>query len=87
MTYKPRSIPMDLKILRLLNIRMELTPEQQKYYLYQEKGYTGEVQFDLLTEQLKSDCLILNDLLLEVNNTSFQLDTSLFFKTIFIFLR
>src|SRR5699024_4615514 len=35
----------------------------------------GEVSFDLLTKKLKCECLILNDLLLTQNNTTFQTDT------------
>ncbi|TWE02638.1 nuclease-like protein [Neobacillus bataviensis] len=82
MAYKPRSVPEELKVLRILNNRMDLTSEQEKYYLYKEKGFEGEVQFDLLTEQLQSDCLILNDLLLEINNTFFQIDTLILFQEI-----
>jgi len=82
MAYKPSSVPEELKVLRILNNRMDLTSEQEKYYLYKEKGFEGEVQFDLLTEQLQSDCLILNDLLLEVNNTFFQIDTLILFQEI-----
>ncbi|WP_160723970.1 nuclease-related domain-containing protein [Bacillus sp. USDA818B3_A] len=86
MAYKNRSVPFELKLLRILNNRMDFTSDQQKYYLYKEKGYEGEVQFDLLTEQLQSDCLIINDLFLEVNNTAFQLDTLIIFQaTIFVF--
>ena len=85
MAYKPRTVPEDLKVLRILNNRIEITPEQHKYYLYKEKGFEGEVRFDILTEQLRSDCLILNDLYLEVNNTSFQLDTSIIFQNTFYF--
>ncbi|ULT55931.1 NERD domain-containing protein [Neobacillus drentensis] len=85
MAYKPRTAPEDLKVLRILNNRLALTAEQHKYYLYKEKGFEGEVRFDLLTEQLQSDCLILNDLYLEVNNTSFQLDSSIIFQHIFYF--
>ncbi|WP_319418059.1 nuclease-related domain-containing protein [Virgibacillus necropolis] len=40
-----------------------------------KKGYEGEVLFDELTEKLQCECLILNDLLLEVNNTYFQIDS------------
>ncbi|MDP4162651.1 MAG: nuclease-related domain-containing protein, partial [Bacillota bacterium] len=69
-----------LKILRILNTRMELTTEAQKYYLHLEKGFEGEVQFDLLTEKIQSDCLILNDLLLEVNNTKFQIDSLIIYQ-------
>lgn len=37
-------------------------------------------KFDLLTEKLQSECLILNDLLLEVNNSKFQIDTTIIFQ-------
>jgi len=33
--------------------------------------------FDTLTEKLQCECLILNDLLLEINNTTFQIDSLL----------
>ncbi|WML40810.1 nuclease-related domain-containing protein [Neobacillus sp. OS1-2] len=86
MAYKPRFVPMDLLALRILDIRMKLSQEEHRYYLNKEKGFEGEVQFDLLTEQLQSDCLILNDLLLEVDNSSFQLDTTIIYQdTIFPF--
>ncbi|WML48996.1 nuclease-related domain-containing protein [Neobacillus sp. PS3-34] len=80
MPFKSRTEPEKLKILRVLNSRMNLTADEQKYYLNLEKGYEGEVQFDLLTEKLQSDCLILNDLLLEVNNTKFQIDTLIIYQ-------
>ncbi|MED4224182.1 nuclease-related domain-containing protein [Neobacillus cucumis] len=85
MAYKSRSVPMELNLLRVLRKRMDFTHEQEKYYLNKVKGFEGEVQFDLLTEQLRSDCLILNDLCFEVNNTSFQLDTSIIFQDTFYF--
>src|SRR3546814_3760645 len=48
--------------------------------LLRSKGYQGEVQFDRLTEKLQRDCHILNDLQLESNKSSFQLDSSLIFQ-------
>ncbi|WP_342432072.1 nuclease-related domain-containing protein [Neobacillus sp. FSL H8-0543] len=72
---KPRTVPTELIILRHLNTRMELTPNDKQLYVYLEKGYVGEVTFEILTYQLQSDVLILRDLLLEVNNTLFQIDT------------
>jgi hypothetical protein len=72
---KPRTVPMELVILRRLNTRMELTQSDKQLYLSIEKGYEGEVKFDLLTDQLQCDVLILRDLLLEVNHTLFQIDT------------
>ncbi|KAB2338931.1 NERD domain-containing protein [Cytobacillus depressus] len=40
-----------------------------------EKGYEGELLFDKWVEALSGDWLILNDLLLESNNTEFQIDS------------
>lgn len=39
------------------------------------KGFEGEVIFDRQTEQLQCDCCVLNDLLLQTNNTLFQIDS------------
>ncbi len=72
---KPRTVSTELIILRRLNTRMELTQTDKQLYVSLEKGYEGEVKFDLLTDQLQSDVLILRDLLLEVNHTLFQIDT------------
>jgi hypothetical protein len=71
---------MILKVLRILNKRMKLSEDDQRYYLNQEKGYEGEVQFDKFTESLQRSCYILNDLLLEKNKSNFQLDSSLIFQ-------
>jgi hypothetical protein len=85
MAYKARTESLLLKSLRILNTRMELTKDDRIYYLALEKGFKGEVQFDLLTDKLQSDCLILNDLLLEFNKTQFQSDTLLIYQsTIFL---
>nr|WP_263325965.1 nuclease-related domain-containing protein [Neobacillus sp. Marseille-Q6967] len=75
MSYKPRFESDELKILRSLNTRWELPVENKKRYIYLEKGYAGEVLFDSMTERLKNDLHILNDLQLEVNNSSFQIDS------------
>jgi hypothetical protein len=80
MAYKDRSESVLLKTLRILNTRMELTEDDQRYYQNQEKGYEGEVQFDVFTEKLQRNCYILNDLLLKNNKSSFQLDSSLIFQ-------
>jgi hypothetical protein len=86
MSFKARTESLELKILRILNTRMDLTEDKQKYYLNLEKGFEGEVQFDLLTEKLNSDCFILNDLLLEISNTKFQIDSLIIYQeTIYLF--
>lgn len=80
MPYKARSESVVLKTLRILNKRMKLTEDDQRYYQNQEKGYEGEVQFDVFTEKLQRSCYVLNDLLFEKNKSSFQLDSSLIFQ-------
>jgi hypothetical protein len=77
MPYKARTESDELKILRILVARIELSEDKYNYYLGLEKGFAGEVQFDLLTEKLQPECYILNDLLLESNNTLFQIDTTI----------
>ena len=66
MPFKARTVPGKLIMLRILNKRMDQTVEEKKYYLYQEKGFEGEVQFDLLTERIQSECYFLINLLLRV---------------------
>jgi hypothetical protein len=75
MAYKPRSEPKELKILKALNNRMMLLEKDKQHLFTLKKGYEGEVMFDTLTEKLKCECYILNDLLFKVNNTTFQIDT------------
>lgn len=73
--YKSRTKSTELIILELLYRRNGLTMNQEQHYFNLVKGYEGEIKFDQLTEQLHCDCLILNDLLLHVSNTTFQIDS------------
>ncbi|WP_066371201.1 nuclease-related domain-containing protein [Neobacillus fumarioli] len=76
MLLKERTESNELLALRYLNTRMELSPKEKFHYLNLEKGYEGEVKFDrLAAERLKEERYILNDLLLEVNNSYFQIDS------------
>ncbi|WP_068676555.1 nuclease-related domain-containing protein [Oceanobacillus sp. Castelsardo] len=75
MAYKERTKSKELAILEILNDRMQLAKKDKQHYFNLKKGYEGEVMFDSLTEKLQCECLILNDLLLEVNNTTFQIDS------------
>lgn len=75
MLVKRRSEPVELMSIRYLNTRMELTEKEKLQYSNLEKGYEGEVKFDRLAEILQEERLIINDLLLEVNNSYFQIDT------------
>ena len=74
MLLKARTEPTELIALRHLNNRMELS-SQDKFQLWtMEKGFTGEVLFDQMTENLAEERYIIDDLLLKVNNSYFQLD-------------
>ena len=75
MLLKSRAESHELLIMRSLNTRMELTEKEKFHYLNLEKGYEGEVNFDLLAENLVEERFIINDLLLEVNHSYFQIDT------------
>lgn len=75
MLYKPRTRSTELIVLELLSHRMNLTSKDHRHYINLKKGYDGEMQFDNLTEKLQCDCLIVNDLLLEINKTTFQIDS------------
>ncbi|QKY70783.1 nuclease-related domain-containing protein [Lentibacillus sp. CBA3610] len=77
MPYKPRTKHAELQILDSLNIRMTLSSKDRQHFFNLKRGYEGEVKFDALTEKLQCDCLVLNDLLLQTNNTLFQIDSLL----------
>lgn len=59
--------------MKLLQSRDELQEKQYCSNLF--KGYDGEVLFDSYTSKLECECLVINDLLLQYNNTTFQIDT------------
>jgi hypothetical protein len=71
---RPRNKSKELLIQESLNARMKLSNKETSNYLRNKKGYEGEVQFDKLLENLNIDCLVLNDLLFEINNKYFQID-------------
>ncbi|MGM0903315.1 MAG: nuclease-related domain-containing protein [Bacillota bacterium] len=75
MIVKPRTKSRILAILEILNSRMELPEDEKQYYLSMEKGYRGELLNDLWVEKLTEEILVLHDLLFEIKNTQFQIDT------------
>jgi hypothetical protein len=86
MIIKPRDESKELKLLRSLNGRMNLSVKEANYYWNLEKGFRGEKKFDEWSEKLSYDWLVVNDLLLECNNTVFQIDTLLISQeTIYLF--
>lgn len=66
----------ELLKMRSLNTRMKLSQEEKFHYYNLEKGYEGEVKFDRMAENLQEERYAINDLLLKVNNSYFQIDTT-----------
>ncbi|OCA91401.1 nuclease [Bacillus sp. FJAT-27225] len=86
MPKKMRTESRELRVLRSLDRRMDLEEAVKQQYSNLKKGYEGELLFDARTELLTSDCIILNDLLLQINGKTFQIDTLIIFPNeIFIF--
>ncbi|MBS4195886.1 nuclease-related domain-containing protein [Lederbergia citri] len=86
MFLKPLLKSKELIVYRILNSRMNLTSKDMSQYLTLQKGYEGEKDFNSLLEKLPITFLILNDLLLEKNNTFFQIDTlQIYQNTIYLF--
>ncbi|MDG5787337.1 nuclease-related domain-containing protein [Evansella sp. AB-P1] len=88
MEVKSRVMSQELKLIHLLNYRVSFTEKEKKYFWKMRKGFEGECQFDeLLAKSVPNEnCLVLNDLLLEHNNTQFQLDSVLLStSTIYVF--
>ncbi|WP_404329592.1 nuclease-related domain-containing protein [Mesobacillus maritimus] len=75
MIVKPRTKSRILAILEILNSRMELGEDVKQHYLTLEKGYRGELLNDLWVEKLQEEVLVLHDLLFEIKNSQFQIDT------------
>lgn len=75
MLLKGRTIPSELLVLRYLSTRMELTEKDKMRYFNLEKGFEGELKLDQLLEDHTEERYIINDLLLEINNSHFQIDT------------
>jgi hypothetical protein len=75
MIVKERTKPEELVILQALKPRMNLEEKDLLNLFTLEKGYEGEVQFDHWFTDYRAECLIINDLLLEVNGTLFQIDS------------
>lgn len=65
----------ELQILQFLETRTTLTSEQLKTYHNLSKGYVGEKRFyELLKKNLSINSIVLHSLLLESNDTTFQID-------------
>jgi hypothetical protein len=69
---KHRQVSEEIKLLRILNPRMELAEKDKQNYLNLEKGFEREIEFDALMENLQKERFILNDLLLEKTPLNFN---------------
>lgn len=78
--------PSLLQILRSLHPRMELSPSDLQQYERLKKGHEGEQQFALILASIENDWIPLHSLLLEYQESLFQLDAVLITsETIFLF--
>lgn len=75
--YKSRVQSPLLALYHALHTRMALSRSDQQTYLNLKKGFEGELLFDAILQKLQCDYLLLADLLLKVNNQTFQIDTLL----------
>ncbi|ART78427.1 nuclease [Sutcliffiella horikoshii] len=76
MLVKSRTVSVEMQMYQSLNARTTLLEKEKQYLWNLEKGYEGECMFDVLTEKVDGcNHLILNDLLLKHNNTTFQIDS------------
>jgi ribosomal protein S27AE len=80
MIIKKREMSDELKILMALDNRMELPEKEKQHYRSMKKGFEGELQYDDWMNALEPEHLILNDLLLEVNGSLFQVDSLVIFQ-------
>src|SRR5690625_2703074 len=89
MKYMPHSkplMPSGLQIFSSLNARMNLTSNDKRIFHNLQKGYEGELKFSRFLEKgITGDCIQLYDLLLESNQSEFQIDNLLIYQdTIFM---
>jgi hypothetical protein len=82
MVFKSRTEPRELKCLRSLNLRMDLSAKDAKHFYNLKKGFEGEARFDEFLATIPGNWLTLNDLGLESDHNYFQVDTSLLFQGI-----
>lgn len=75
---KERCESEELRMLRSLDRRGSLKEDDVRYLSNLEQGFEGEVAFDRwLGEWMSGECVLLGDLLLELNHSHVQLDTVL----------
>ncbi|MGP1908289.1 nuclease-related domain-containing protein [Metabacillus sp. JX24] len=65
----------ELLMYRKLNARKALHAEEAAHFLNLEKGFEGERQFEAWLKLHQGNGIILSDLLLETNQTTYQIDS------------
>ncbi len=75
MLVKSRTRSTEMQFYLALGARMTLLEQEKQYLWNMEKGYEGECMFDVMTEKVDGHHLVVNDLLLKHNNTTFQIDS------------
>jgi hypothetical protein len=76
MIIRPRPEPLVLVLLKFLNARMVIPIDHVKKLKTLQKGYEGEQRSDTwLKDNLTDNWLVIHDLLLEYQNSKFQIDT------------
>ena len=80
MAFKERTKSKQLRTYEILSQRMPLEKKDYYYSLNHKKGHEGECRYDDLTVKLEPNCIVLNDLQLEVRNSSLQVDALLLFS-------
>lgn len=67
----------ELKVMTALDSRGDLAENEKQQLLSLVKGFDGELQFDAWLSKLEAENIVLNDLLFEVNGSTFQIDSSI----------
>ncbi|MFS0822490.1 nuclease-related domain-containing protein [Bacillus sp. 1P02SD] len=81
MIIKVRTEPPELELLRFIKGRKKVSEKIKNKIITLEKGFIGETMFDQRLEMdLYQNCLIINDLYIETNNTHYQIDSALIFQ-------
>lgn len=75
MLINPRKESTELSILSCLSTRNSLSEKEKQYYTALEKGFKGEQQFDEYLETSLEEWFVISDLMLEHNNSFFQIDS------------
>ncbi|RHW41313.1 NERD domain-containing protein [Neobacillus notoginsengisoli] len=75
MILKNRCESKELLILRALNNRTVLSQSEKNHLSNLERGYEGELILDEKCKNIEGERYIINDLLFQVNNSYFQIDS------------